>query len=117
MAELSRDLDTDRFVWCGDDDDLMFRRTHVGVEDKNLNIHKFTYRRRWHLAAILLLGWFMYGFFTARPLDFFRAFNLNDEFKSNLALNPMQNFFTTPGSAAPIITPGRGNIILSCGIF
>lgn len=73
----------------------MFRRTHVGVEDKNLNIHKFTYRRRWHLAAILLLGWFMYGFFTARPLDFFRAFNLNDEFKSNLALNPMQNFFTT----------------------
>ena len=73
----------------------MFRRTHVGVEDKNANVHKFTYRRRWHLAAILLLGWFMYGFFTARPLNFFRAFNLNDEFKSNLALNPLQNFFTT----------------------
>jgi hypothetical protein len=48
----------------------MFRRTHVGVEDKNANVHKFTYRRRWHLAAILLLGWFMYGFFTARPLNF-----------------------------------------------
>ena len=73
----------------------MFRRTHVGVEDKNSNVHKFTYRRRWHLAALLLLGWFMYGFFTARPLNFFRAFNLNDEFKSNLALNPLQNFFTT----------------------
>ncbi|MEO7446385.1 MAG: LTA synthase family protein, partial [Ferruginibacter sp.] len=26
---------------------------------------------------------------------FFRAFSLNDEFKSNLALNPLQNFFTT----------------------
>lgn len=73
----------------------MFRRTHIDVEEKNTNIHKFTYRRRWHLAAILLLGWFMYGFLTLRPLNFFRAFRLNDEFKSNLALNPMQNFFTT----------------------
>jgi phosphoglycerol transferase MdoB-like AlkP superfamily enzyme len=73
----------------------MFRRIHVGVEGKNINLHKFEYRRRWHLAALLLLGWFMYGFFTAMPLNFFRAFNLNDEFKSNLALNPLQNFFTT----------------------
>jgi phosphoglycerol transferase MdoB-like AlkP superfamily enzyme len=73
----------------------MFRRTHVGVEGQNINIHKFDYRRRWHLAALLILGWFMYGFLTARPLNFFRAFSLNDEFKSNLALNPLQNFFTT----------------------
>lgn len=73
----------------------MFRRTHVTVEGKNMNIHKFAYRRRWHVAALLILGWFMYGFFTARPLNFFRAFSLNDEFKSNLALNPLQNFFTT----------------------
>ena len=73
----------------------MFRRTHVGVEGKNINVHKFSYRRRWHLTAMLILGWFMYGFLTIKPLDFFRAFNLNDEFKSNLALNPLQNFFTT----------------------
>ena len=73
----------------------MFRRLHVDVAEKNINIHKFTYRRRWHLASLLLLGWFMYGFLTLRPLDFFRAFSLNDEFKSNLALNPLQNFFTT----------------------
>ncbi|MEP7254653.1 MAG: sulfatase-like hydrolase/transferase [Ferruginibacter sp.] len=73
----------------------MFRKMHVDVEEKNVNIHKFTYRRRWHAAAILLLGWFMYGFLTLKPLDFFRAFNLDDEFKSNLALNPLQNFFTT----------------------
>ena len=73
----------------------MFRRTHVDVEEKNTNIHKFTYRKRWHFAAIGLLGWFMYGFLTLEPLDFFRAFKLNDEFKSNLALNPLQNFFTT----------------------
>jgi phosphoglycerol transferase MdoB-like AlkP superfamily enzyme len=72
-----------------------FRKIHVGVEGKNINVHKFTYRRRWHLVALMILLWFMYGFFTARPLNFFRAFNLNDEFKSNLALNPLQNFFTT----------------------
>lgn len=73
----------------------MFRKMHVDVTEKNINIHKFTYRRRWHATALLLLGWFLYGFFTLQPLDFFRAFNLNDEFKSNLALNPLQNFFTT----------------------
>lgn len=73
----------------------MFRRTHVGIEGKNINVHKFEYRRRWHLTALLVLGWFMYGFLTAKPLNFFRAFSLNDEFKSNLALNPLQNFFTT----------------------
>ena len=79
----------------------MFRRMHVDVTEKNINIHKFTYRRRWHVAALLLMGWFVYGFFTAKPLDFFRAFNLNDEFKSNLALNPLQNFFTTLGFRSP----------------
>jgi phosphoglycerol transferase MdoB-like AlkP superfamily enzyme len=73
----------------------VFRRTHVGIEDQNIHIHKFSYRRRWHLFALLLLGWFMYGFLTYRPLNFFRAFSLNDAFKSNLALNPLQNFFTT----------------------
>ena len=73
----------------------MFRKMHVDVTEKNINIHKFTYRRRWHAAALLLMAWFVYGFFTLKPLDFFKAFDLNDEFKSNLALNPMQNFFTT----------------------
>jgi len=73
----------------------MFRRIHVGVEGRNMHIHKFTFKRRYHFLALLILGWFMYGFFTYRPLNFYRAFNLNDAFKSNLALNPLQNFFTT----------------------
>jgi phosphoglycerol transferase MdoB-like AlkP superfamily enzyme len=77
-----------RMVW-------MFSRTHVGVQEKNTHVHKFSYKRRWHLIALVLLSWFMYGFLTVRPLDFFRAFRLNDAFKSNLALNPLQNFFTT----------------------
>ena len=73
----------------------MFQRSHIVVVGKNINVHKFDYRRRWHAAALLILMWFVYGFFTVKPLNFFRAFNLNDEFQSNLALNPMQNFFTT----------------------
>ena len=73
----------------------MFRRVHVGVLDKNSAVHKFDYKRRYHLIALLLLGWFIYGFLTAEPLSVFRAFNLNNEFKTNLALNPLQNFFTS----------------------
>jgi len=73
----------------------MFRKTHVNIEGKNLSIHKFSYKKKWHFLAVLILGWFMYGFFTFKPLNFFRAFNLNNEFKSNLALNPLQNFFST----------------------
>jgi len=73
----------------------MFRKTHVDIEGKNLSIHKFSYKKKWHFLAVLILCWFMYGFFTLKPLNFFRAFNLNNEFKSNLALNPLQNFFTT----------------------
>ena len=49
----------------------MFRRTHVTVEGRNINMHKFGYRRRWHAAALLLLTWFMYGFLSQRsPLIF-----------------------------------------------
>lgn len=73
----------------------MFKRTHVGVTDVNSRIHKFDYRRRWHLVAMLITGWFIYGFLTSGGLKFYRAFNLNDDFRSNLALNPLQNFFTT----------------------
>ena len=81
----------------------MIKRTHVSIEDKNVSIHKFSYRKIWHWFLLLLLGWFMYGFFTAQPLDIFRAYSLNNGFKSNLALNPMQNFFTTLGFRKPLL--------------
>ncbi len=73
----------------------LFSKSHFTIEGNNINVHKFDYLRRWHLAALLILSWFIYGFFTASPLNFLRAFRLNEEFKSNLALNPLQNFFTT----------------------
>lgn len=85
----------------------MFRKTHVSVEEQNVNIHKFTYRKRWHLAAILLLGWFLFGFPSFRPLKWSHAFRLNDNFKSYLALNPLQNFFTTLRFRKPAVDEGK----------
>ncbi len=75
----------------------LFKRGYKDVQADNSEVHKFDYKRRWSLLALLVLGWFMYGFLTYKPLNLYRAFNLNSEFSTNLALNPMQNFFTTLG--------------------
>ncbi len=81
----------------------MFKKTHVSVEERNINIHKFSYRRSWHTATILILAWFVFGFLSFRPLRWSDAFKLNDNFKSYLALNPLQNFFTTLNFRKPVI--------------
>lgn len=81
----------------------MFRRTHVSVEEKNVNIHKFSYRKILHLVTIVILGWFMFGFLSFKPLLWSNAFKLNDNFKSYLALNPLQNFFTTLRFRKPVL--------------
>jgi phosphoglycerol transferase MdoB-like AlkP superfamily enzyme len=80
----------------------MARKTQVSIEEKNVTIHKFSYRKRWHFAAIGLLGWFVYGFFTLQPLRWKDAFRLNDLFKTSLALNPMQSFFSTLKMRTPV---------------
>ena len=85
----------------------MFSKTHVSVEERNINIHKFSYNRRWHTAAIILLGWFVFGFLTITPLRWKDAFTLNDNFKSYLALNPLQNFFTTLRFRKPVADEGK----------
>jgi phosphoglycerol transferase MdoB-like AlkP superfamily enzyme len=80
----------------------MARKTQVRIEGKNLSIHKFAYRRRWHAAAIVLLAWFAYGFFCLHPLRWKDAYRLNDQFKTSLALNPMQSFFSTLKMRTPV---------------
>jgi phosphoglycerol transferase MdoB-like AlkP superfamily enzyme len=80
----------------------MARKTQVSIEEKNVSIHKFSYRKRWHAAAILLLGWFIYGFMHLRPLRWKDAYQLNDQFKTSLALNPMQSFFSTLKMRTPV---------------
>ncbi len=74
---------------------LTFARQRDYIEGRNRHIHKFSFRRRWHAIGCLVLGFFIYGFFTAKPLRLDRAFQFDNSFKTNLALNPMQNYFTT----------------------
>ena len=72
----------------------VFKKTHVNTLKRNIT-GNIIYRKRWHAGAILFLGWCLYGVFSFRPLKWKDAFELNDNFKSYVALNPLQNFFTT----------------------
>ncbi|MEP6467488.1 MAG: sulfatase-like hydrolase/transferase, partial [Parafilimonas sp.] len=72
----------------------VFKKTHVQTIKRNVQANMI-YKRRWHAAAILFLCWSLYGLFSFKPLKWKDAFQLNDNFKSYVALNPLQNFFTT----------------------
>jgi phosphoglycerol transferase MdoB-like AlkP superfamily enzyme len=73
---------------------LMFRRLHgkVLVQTDGKGI---PYQRKWFFGAILFFSFFTYGNLGMEPLKWNAAFHFNDSFKSYLALNPLQNFFTT----------------------
>ena len=72
----------------------LFKRTHVRTTRNNSH-ENIVYRKRWHAGALIFLLWCMYGLFGIYPLKWKDAFLLNDNFKSYVALNPLQNFFTT----------------------
>lgn len=73
---------------------ILFKKTHVTVMKKNAQ-ENIVYKRRWHVLALIFLGWSLFGIFSFRPLKWKDAFEFNDNFKSYVALNPLQNFFTT----------------------
>ncbi|MDQ2864522.1 MAG: sulfatase-like hydrolase/transferase, partial [Bacteroidota bacterium] len=72
----------------------VFKKTHVQTIKRNVEANMI-YKKRWHAAAIIFLCWSLYGLFSLKPLKWKDAFLLNDNFKSYVALNPLQNFFTT----------------------
>ncbi|MDQ6889993.1 MAG: LTA synthase family protein, partial [Bacteroidota bacterium] len=72
----------------------VFKKTHVQTLKRNLKENNI-YKKRWHAVTILVLAWCLYGIFSFKPLKWKDAFELNDNFKSYVALNPLQNFFTT----------------------
>jgi phosphoglycerol transferase MdoB-like AlkP superfamily enzyme len=72
----------------------LFKHTHVLTTKRNLQ-ENMIYKKRWHLGAIIFLCWCLYGAFSFTPLKWKDAFEMNDNFKSYVALNPLQNFFTT----------------------
>jgi len=71
----------------------LFKRTHVLTTKKESQ--DILYKKRWHAVTIVILCWSLYGIFSFRPLKWKDAFKLNDNFESYLALNPLQNFFST----------------------
>jgi phosphoglycerol transferase MdoB-like AlkP superfamily enzyme len=83
----------------------LFKRTHINVEKRNQQ--DIIYKRRWHAFAILLLCWSLFGLFSFRPIKWKDAFDLNDNFKSYVALNPLQNFFTTLRFRSPSFDEGK----------
>ncbi len=72
----------------------LFRHTHVITTKRNLS-DKPGNRNYWFIITILILSWSVYGLFSFRPLKWKDAFQLNNNFTAYLALNPLQNFFST----------------------
>jgi len=72
----------------------LFKQTHVYVLLKT-DGQGIRYQRKWFLMASLLFGFLVYGSLSTQPLRWNNAFSLEDSFRSYIALNPLQNFFTT----------------------
>ncbi len=72
----------------------LFKHTHVLTTKRNLQ-ENMIYKKRWHAGSIIFLLWCLFGIFSFHPIKWKDAFELNDNFKSYVALNPLQNFFTT----------------------
>lgn len=72
----------------------LFKHTHVLTIKRNVQENMIS-KKRWHAGAIIFLLWCLFGIFSFHPLKWKDAFELNDNFKSYVALNPLQNFFTT----------------------
>jgi phosphoglycerol transferase MdoB-like AlkP superfamily enzyme len=72
----------------------MYHRTHWTVIART-DGRGIPYRRKWFYVSVALLVILVYGSASTSSLKWKKAFELNDNFKSYLSLNPLQNFFTT----------------------
>jgi phosphoglycerol transferase MdoB-like AlkP superfamily enzyme len=72
----------------------MYKRSHKSVKTRTDGLG-IPYHRKWFIIASLIMLFFTYGRIGWPPLTWKKVFVLKDNFKSFLALNPMQKFFTT----------------------
>ena len=79
----------------------LYRRSHIYVTSKTDGLG-IPYRRRWFIAGAFIMALFIYGTLSTSPLSWNKAFIFQDNFKSYLALNPLQNFFTTLRFRKPV---------------
>ncbi len=59
------------------------------------------------IIALAILSIFIYGKIDGSPLKWKDSFALRDSFKSYLALNPLQNFFSTMRLRQPVFNEGK----------
>ncbi|CAN5232137.1 LTA synthase family protein [soil metagenome] len=71
----------------------LFAKTQVRLVLRNEG--SLNYNKKWHIGFFVFMLWCVYGIFSFKPLKWNDAFALNDNFRSYLSLNPLQNFFTT----------------------
>ncbi|MEO6327846.1 MAG: sulfatase-like hydrolase/transferase, partial [Ginsengibacter sp.] len=72
----------------------LFKKIHVNTLKRNI-LQNPIYNKVWHAGIIVFFAWCLYGIFSLTPLKWSQAFKFNDNFRSYLALNPLQNFFST----------------------
>jgi phosphoglycerol transferase MdoB-like AlkP superfamily enzyme len=72
----------------------MYKQSHWRVISKTDGLG-IPYRRKFFIIAAAIFGLFVYGRLAWPPLSWKDSFRFKDSFKSYLALNPLQNFFTT----------------------
>jgi phosphoglycerol transferase MdoB-like AlkP superfamily enzyme len=72
----------------------MYHKSHWRVisQTEGLGI---PYRRKFFIITTLIFAFFIYGRLAWPPLTWKQCFVFRDNFKSYLALNPLQNFFAT----------------------
>jgi phosphoglycerol transferase MdoB-like AlkP superfamily enzyme len=72
----------------------MYRHSHWRVISQTDGL-KIPYRRKFFIGTAVIFALFIYGRFALSPLTWKQCFVFQDNFKSYLALNPLQNFVTT----------------------
>ena len=72
----------------------MYRRSHWQVI-RSTDGKGIPYRRKFFVVAALIMALFIYGSLTWSPLKRSDSFQFRNNFKSYIAINPLQNFFST----------------------
>lgn len=83
----------------------LYKWTHRNLDVIQEDTHYFKPLRTIWLTAFIFIG--ICGNNPAKPLKWSDAFQLGDNFKAYLALNPLQNFFTTLKFREPFADDGR----------
>ena len=78
----------------------MYRRSHWIIINRTEGLG-IPYRRKFFIIAALIFGAFIYGSLSWPPLSRNNCFQFGDSFKAYVAINPLQNFFSTLKGRSP----------------